>query len=471
MKKNLSKNEVSEVALFKARVLAEMGQFSAVVEWLNKFRDSVLDSVSFREKLLAAYLELGDERAGPLAQELIRVNSENSEYHIMLQRAKSTMNLTELYREIQRESPRAHMPFRAFLNLIEAESFTEEFDKYIRPRLIKGIPSLYNDIRDLTLKYPEQIRGLVEVHVESLGTHASFARISDYVNFTWEPEEAKQEPQVLMWSLFLAARVSKDPGRSLECINKAIGHTPTLPDLYLVKGKLLKRAGHIEDAIKAVNKARKLDLSDRFLNNKTVKYLLRGDQIEEAERTIALFSKERENELNIHEMQSMWYELELGESHFRQEQYEKTVEQLNYIEKHLREMYNDQSDFHFYCMCKMNLNIYIDFLKFTDELMSSKLLLRAGKTLLKVYFKAPELYSREKALGLSRELVTHHAGDLELAELAFHVFLECGKHLLCLKCYLKSPGLELREKLEKGLSGGPQPGYVSELVSRLLTNP
>jgi len=52
---------------------------------------------------------------------------------------------------------------------------------------------------------------------------------------------------------------------------------------------------------------------------------------------MALFSKEDANtgELNVHDMQCMWYENEFGNSFLRQGNFRLALKNFNYIEKHL----------------------------------------------------------------------------------------------------------------------------------------
>jgi len=45
--------------------------------------------------------------------------------------------------------------------------------------------------------------------------------------------------------------------------------------------------------------------------------MIKNDQLQEAEEKMALFSKEGQD-LNVHDMQCMWYETEVGSSHLRQ---------------------------------------------------------------------------------------------------------------------------------------------------------
>jgi len=47
----------------------------------------------------------------------------------------------------------------------------------------------------------------------------------------------------------------------------------------------------MNEAMKAMNDARELDLQDRFINSKCVKYMLRNNQAEEAEKTIGYFTR------------------------------------------------------------------------------------------------------------------------------------------------------------------------------------
>ena len=65
----------------------------------------------------------------------------------------------------------------------------------------------------------------------------------------------------------------------------------------------------------------------RFLNSRAAKAMFRADQIDGAERTAALFTKEGDQANNLHEMQCMWYEIEGGEAHLRQRQYGKVSRQ------------------------------------------------------------------------------------------------------------------------------------------------
>ena len=122
-----------------------------------------------------------------------------------------------------------------------------------------------------------------------------------------------------MWLLYFTAQhyyCLREFDTALKFINQAIEHTPTVIDLYIVKARIYKRAGDKVYASKLYDEARKLDLADRYLNAVSSRFKIRADQIKDAEDTMSLFSKEG-NELNVHDMQAMWYEVEVGNSYLR----------------------------------------------------------------------------------------------------------------------------------------------------------
>ena len=84
-----------------------------------------------------------------------------------------------------------------------------------------------------------------------------------------------------------------DHARALELLDLGIVHTPTLPELYAFKGRVLKRCGDPFGAALCLDESRVLDLQDRFLNTKCAKYRLRAGFVDEASEILGLFTKVR----------------------------------------------------------------------------------------------------------------------------------------------------------------------------------
>ena len=67
--------------------------------------------------------------------------------------------------------------------------------------------------------------------------------------------------------------------KSMEFVDKAIDHTPTVLELYIHKAKLYQRMGNPRMAAKLTEEARMLDLADRYLNAHSSKYLFKANKI------------------------------------------------------------------------------------------------------------------------------------------------------------------------------------------------
>lgn len=194
-------------------------------------------------------------------------------------------------------------------------------------------------------------------------------------------------------------------------INQAIEHTPTVVDLYTLKAKIYKHAGDSKKASTFYDEARKLDLADRYLNALASRYMLRNDQVEEAEKTMGLFSKDSGNdhELNVHDMQCMWYETESGFAQLRLNNLRLALKNFNYIERHFDQIYEDQFDFHLYAIRKFTLTSYFEMIAMEDRVYKNKFAVRAALGMLKTARKAVGLNTQEELAKLRPEIEQYKA--------------------------------------------------------------
>jgi peptide alpha-N-acetyltransferase len=110
----------------------------------------------------------------------------------------------------------------------------------------------------------------------------------------------------------------------------------------------------------------------------------------------------------------MWYELEVGDAALRLEDYPRAVTEYEWIEKHLVDMFEDQFDFHVYCLRRSTMKAYVHLLRFEDTLYSNKNFRRAGLGLVNVHLRSPEHYSIEKASETMHKLLKNFRHDDEV---------------------------------------------------------
>jgi len=190
---------------------------------------------------------------------------------------------------------------------------------------------------------------------------------------------------------------------SLAMIDAAIDHTPTLLDLHMFKGRIFKHAGALKEAAEQMETARKMDLADRYLNTKATRYLLRANALDDATKTIALFTKDGENSSNLFDMQCMWYELEVAHCHLRQGDFGRALKNFSSVEKHFADIVEDQFDFHTYCIRKMTLRAYVRLLRLEDHLYGHTFFVRAACGIIESYLRISDKKENKAAAAAAAE--------------------------------------------------------------------
>lgn len=109
----------------------------------------------------------------------------------------------------------------------------------------------------------------------------------------------------------------------------------------MIKAKIYKHLRDFTHADYWANFGRKMDLADRYLNNKGIKYSLLNNKIQEADALIKLFLRDVSDN-NVHDLQTMWYEIQMGRAYIRLSEFGPGLRQFKFVEKHFNDMYEDQ---------------------------------------------------------------------------------------------------------------------------------
>ncbi|XP_076045316.1 N-alpha-acetyltransferase 15/16 isoform X2 [Oratosquilla oratoria] len=379
--------EYSELLLYQNMVLRESGKIDEAMKHLGTYENNICDKVTLQEIKGEIYMSIGrKEEACEVYRKLVTRNPENRNYYLKLEEALGLQTEEErlaLYEELRQKYPKAHVPKRLPLNYARNENLELMLDPYLRAALQKGVPPLFTDLLCL-YKDPERVQVIEKLMTRYLRNLEETGHLCETDN------EFKEPASVLYVQMFLAQHYSYlgNTEKGLELINKALEHTPTLIELYIIKGKLLKHAGDTIGAYEALQEAQELDTADRYVNSKAASYLLKANLVKEAEEMCSKFTREGVSAMeNLNEMQCMWFQTECARAYFRLGQYGEALKKCHEVDRHFTEIIEDQFDFHTYCMRKMTLRSYVELLRLEDVLRNNRFYWAAAKTAITIYLK------------------------------------------------------------------------------------
>ncbi|XP_022099558.1 N-alpha-acetyltransferase 15, NatA auxiliary subunit-like [Acanthaster planci] len=379
--------EHSEFLLYQNQVFREAGEHEKALHHLDKYENQICDQISILETRAELLLQLGRaSEAITLYEELLDRNPESWSYYEGLEKCKNPANEVErlqIYTRVADKFPRAAVPRRKPLNFTTGERFEKLLDDYLRRMLRKGVPTAFVSIKGL-YREPwkvEVIERLVLSYLECLQSKSKFSKDAT--------DGELETPTVLLWTLYFLAQhydQLRNVEKALQYVDRAVEHTPTLIELFIIKAKIFKHAGDIKKAVECLDEAQSLDTADRFINCKCAKYMLRANQVKQAEDMCAKFTREGVAAMeNLNEMQCMWFQTECALSFQRQAKYGEALKKCHEVDRHFTEIIEDQFDFHTYCMRKMTLRSYVSLLRLEDIIRSHIFYFKAAKIAIEVY--------------------------------------------------------------------------------------
>ena len=314
---NLPPHELSELLFYKSMLLFDAKDYTAALAHLQKEEVNFVEKRRWREEVVRAYLHMGRETdAVPLLLQLLDLNSEDAGYlanYIQAKGAVSVEQRVALFDELQQRYPRSAAAKRGPLDVLPASDprFLSAFTSYYRALVEKGAPSCFESVISLyrDADKVKAIEGQINADLDSLRKNGTFSGSSEKASAT-----------ALLWQLYFVAqhydRLSQW-SHAITLLDEALAHTPTLIDLYIVKGRVAKHMGDLDAAFVLTDRARELDTADRWLNSHCVRYALEADKPVEADLRLGLFAKAEDGMNNVFEMQNQRYMLALAQSHLR----------------------------------------------------------------------------------------------------------------------------------------------------------
>ncbi|KAL7662613.1 N-terminal acetyltransferase A complex subunit NAT1 [[Candida] zeylanoides] len=406
--------EHSECLLYKASILAEAGSFERALAALAADEPHIKDKSGMLE--LRARVLMGLERPAEAARvyrQLLQRNPDNAHYYRQLEAALGPLSVdrrVQLYARLAQFYPRSDPPRFLPLTFVPASDarFAELCRAYILAQLKRGVPSSFINVKPL---YHDA---------------AKMAVVERVVTAFYEEEVPGLAPTVAVWTKYFLAQHylhKHDLAAAQKFIDDAIEHSPTLVELYVVQARVLKHRGELAAAAAAMDAGRQLDLQDRFINSKATKYFFRANDVDRAIDTISMFTKVEDGAVNgcrdLHLMQVGWVLLESAEAYARL--YAEAVasapagaddaeaadasadtadiyrglalKRFHAVVKLFDVFYNDQLDFHSYCMRRGTPRDYVDLVRWEDTIHATPIYGRAVRGLSALYL---EIYEQQQ---------------------------------------------------------------------------
>ncbi len=393
--------EHAELLLYRNFLMEDAGEYQRALDDLNDIENKVFDKLSVMEARARVLSKMGREKGQDAYNAylaLFKINPDNRIYldglmnthaqGITFENEQAFLALCD--KELIPQFPRSSLLKQLALRYdnVDQDSFRRRFTAYLTHGLKKGIPSLFVFVKDLYHQQPWKIQAMESIVLSMKTNLADAGRFGSASDDGILAEQ--QLPTTFLWTLYFIAQhydYLNNYDLAVRYIDEAIAHTPTLPELYMVKAKILKHMGCINQASQVMNEARLLDLQDRFLNSKAAKYYLRANLIEEAIKIVGLFTRaDAGHPINdLTDMQCYWFMLESASAYTRQSKYNMSLKRLLLVDKLFQDIYDDQFDFHTYCVRKCTIRSYVQMLKFEEGARNEEFWRSAACQAVRVY--------------------------------------------------------------------------------------
>ncbi len=103
---------------------------------------------------------------------------------------------------------------------------------------------------------------------------------------------------------------------------------------------------------------------------------------------------------DLKEMQCMWFTQESGLAHLRLQNYGKALKKFHQINQHFVDIYDDQFDFHVYCLRKSTFRDYVKLIRLEDRIKGHAFWVRSSIAAIRCYL---EVISRASIEGADME--------------------------------------------------------------------
>lgn len=411
----------NELFLYHSTLYIEAGMYDECIKYLEKNQPLIRDVVSVNEKLATCYVKLGKkEEALKAIRSLIDYYPENGDYFTLLQELLAPDEFMHELTELKGKSRYAQVRILELLD-INDPNYRDFLKEYMVPYLVKGAPSLFTTLSELSL---EKLEVAKEV-ADSAPTETD--------NF---PITSIPIVKLFDASVFLA---KDDLESALESVESAIKHTPTCLESRTLKLRILRKMGRIEEAMKTGQELAEYDPNDRNSSTLYTNAALRNGKLKTAYEASLPFSIDSEHNPRLLLTQYNDFHVRAADCAYRAKDYKQSTGFYNDVVRHFSDFRKSQYNYLSWGM--RHVHALYDMLKWADELPKHKMLARGLLGLLKIHFlnKAENPIEKNKDLQNAALQATFSEDPAVLAYAAIYYSL-MNEPLPCLKCLKKCQG-------------------------------
>ena len=399
----MKKQEIHEVILFKSKLLYKLKKYEECIELLEKeLNKRCVDKITFYEIIIKCCVEIKNVEKGINYCKLaLKVNPENVAIYLNYFNLKvNNINLTKyedifkldenseerkkmfeiLSKEIEPELKKVKITEKLKLGLAFGDEFKKLFYQYFFKSIKNNLPSFFNNIKFIYqyLQQKSKISIIEEIVSSNISKIESDNTLTKEITDLNKDNSNLSIAPVFIWVYYFASQhydILGESEKALLYINKAIKSTPSVVEFFMVKAKILKHNLLFDEAEKAMGKAKDLDLSDRYLNAKHAKTMVRKGDVDQSVQIMMEFVKNPLIEENMLRYQCLWFKLESGMAYMKQGKLLMAHRMFKGVLDNFKEMFEDQNDFYNYSLRRYMLNDFYNLILYTKKMYKNKVVI------------------------------------------------------------------------------------------------
>lgn len=499
-KETLKKNDIHELKLFNAMIQSKDKKYEEAMNYLIHFKSELIDKPMVYDMIVQNAIKAKKYNIGlDYCTKALNLNPDNINlilyYFIMKinqndfqpktyndllniqENYKYLKDMIEVLSELKNNYPKSKIIKNLELSFSQNEEFEKKFENYFINQLEITIPSIFINIQFIYKLQPHKIKIIQKILDKYNANIKSSSKINDNLDL----------PIHVAWVYFYEAQhylFLSELEEAINYINVAIDITPSVIEFYMVAAKIFKHSYMIDNYILAYDKARMLDVGDRYLNAKTAKIYLRSGDIEKNSELMKEFVSDPLTEENIKFTETLWYLNECGGAFL----IKKNIIRSHYCFRNVINVFlaiiKDQVDFYNFCLRRNMLKDLYHTIVFLNGIAKNKYVIQA---LIKIDIIYNYLKANENNKELEEKFIKEYEKmkeDYSIKEYLFKNITELVKtiekdfyevliklqkthnneeiHYLCVKYFLKNDKLLMAIKSIKILSENKNSFYYND---------